>query len=111
MIKKGFSFNFNISQKWESNIKILEYFCTLFKGGIVSKHHQENTYEFRIGGLNNCKEVFPYFDNYTLSTKKSLSYILWKDVYNDLINKYHLDNSKRREIIEKAKLINKSNNF
>jgi len=109
--KKGFSFNFNISQKWESNIKILEYFCTLFKGGIVSKHHQENTYEFRIGGLNNCKEVFPYFDNYTLYTKKSLSYILWKDVYNDLINKYHLDNSKRREIIEKAKLINKSNNF
>jgi hypothetical protein len=46
-----------------------------------------------------------------LYTKKSLSYILWKDVYNDLINKYHLDNSKRREIIEKAKLINKSNNF
>ena len=109
--KKGFSFNFNISQKLESNIKILEHFCTLFKGGIVSKHHQENTYEFRIGGLNNCKEVFPYFDNYTLYTKKSLSYILWKDVYNDLINKYHLNNSKRREIIEKAKLINKSNNF
>jgi len=108
--KKGFSFNFNISQKWEINLTVLEHFSVLFKNGIVSKHSQENTYEFRLGGVNNCKDVFSYFDKYTLYTKKSLSYKLWRNIHNDLINKYHLDESKRQEMIEKAKMINKSNN-
>jgi hypothetical protein len=109
--KKGFSFNFNISQKWEINLKILEHFSLLFNNGIVSKHSQENVYEFRIGGVNNCKVVFSYFDKYTLYTKKSLSYKLWKDIHNNLVNKDHLDRSKRQEMIEKAKMINKSSNL
>jgi len=111
--KKGFSFNFNISQKWEINIKVLEHFCVLFKGGFVSRHSVDNVYEFRIGGINNCKNVFSYFDNYTLYTKKSLSYKLWKDIHNDLVNKDHLAHhgSKRREMIEKIKMINKSSNL
>lgn len=36
--KRGFSFNFNITQKWEINITILEHFSVLFKNGIVSRH-------------------------------------------------------------------------
>lgn len=108
--KKGFSFNFNISQKWEINLTVLEHFSVLFKNGIVSRHSEENTYEFRLGGVNNCKNVFSYFDKYTLYTKKSLSYKLWKDLHNDLVNKDHLDGSKRREMIERTKMINKSNN-
>ena len=108
--KRGFSFNFNISQKWEINLTVLEHFSVLFKNGIVSRHSEENTYEFRLGGVNNCKDVFSYFDKYTLYTKKSLSYKLWKDIHNDLINKDHLDESKRREMIERTKMINKSNN-
>ena len=109
--KKGFSFNFNLSQKWEINLKILEHFSLLFNNGIVSKHSEDNTYEFRIGGVNNCKSIFPYFDKYTLYTKKSLSYKLWKDIHNNLVNKDHLNESKRQEMIEKAKMINKSNNL
>lgn len=109
--KKGFSFNFNISQKWEINLKILEHFRVLFKNGIVSRHSEDNVYEFRLGGVNNCKNVFSYFDNYTLYTKKSLSYKLWKDIHNDLVNKYHLDKLKRREMIEKVKMINKLSNL
>ena len=109
--KKGFSFNFNISQKWEINLIALEHFSVLFKNGIVSKHSEENTYEFRLGGVNNCKNVFPYFDKYALYTKKSLSYKLWKDIHNNLVNKDHLDESKRQEMIERAKMINKSNNI
>lgn len=108
--KRGFSFNFNISQKWEINLIILEHFSVLFKNGNVSRHSEENTYEFRLGGVNNCKNVFSYFDKYTLYTKKSLSYKLWKDIHNDLVNKDHLDESKRREMIERTKMINKSNN-
>lgn len=53
--------------------------------------------------------MFSYFDEYKLLTKKSLSYILWKEINNDLLNKYHLDESKRQEIIEKVRMINKSN--
>lgn len=109
--KKGFSFNFNISQKWEINLKILKHFCILFNGGIVSKHSIENVYEYRLGGVNNCKNIFSYFDNYTLYTKKSLSYKLWKDIHKNLVNKDHLNESKRREIIEKVKMINKSSNL
>lgn len=108
--KKGFSFNFNISQKWEINLTLLNHLTVLFKNGIVSRHSEENTYEFRLGGVNNCKDIFSYFDEYTLYTKKYLSYKLWKDIHNDLVNKNHLDESKRQEMIERAKMINKSNN-
>ena len=66
--KREFSFNFNISQKWEINLTVLEHFNVLFKNGIVSGHSEENTYEFRLGGVNNCKNVFSYFDKYTLYT-------------------------------------------
>jgi hypothetical protein len=104
---KGFSYNFNVSQKWDINIEVLEHLCILFKGGIVSKHSADNTYEFRIGGVKNCKNIFFYFDSYKLYTKKSISYTLWKDMYEDLIIKHHLDPTKRLEMIEKARLINK----
>jgi len=106
---KGFSFNFNISQKWEQNVVILEHLCVLFKGGIVSKHTADNVNEYRLGGLHNCKNVFPYFDNYPLITKKSASYIAWKEIRLDLLNKHHLDPVKRIETREKARLINKFN--
>ena len=106
---KGFSFNFNISQKWEQNVVILEHLCVLFNEGIVSKHAIDNVNEYRIGGLHNCKNVFPYFDNYPLITKKSASYNAWKEIHKDLLNKYHLDSVKRIEIKEKARLINKFN--
>lgn len=61
------------------------------KNGIVSRHSEENTYLFRLGGVNNCKNVFSYFDKYTLYTRKSLSYKLWKDSHNDLVNKDHYE--------------------
>ena len=106
---KGFSFNFNISQKWEQNLVILEHLCVLFKGGIVSKHTIDNVNEYRLGGLHSCKNVFPYFDNYPLITKKSASYIAWKEIHLNLLNKHHLDPVRRIEMREKARLINKFN--
>lgn len=84
---KGFSLNFNISQKWEENLKVLQHFCVLFNGGIVSKHTVSNVNEYRIGGLQNCKNVFPYFDNHPLLTKKFASYTAWKRMYEDLLKK------------------------
>jgi len=87
-------------------MKILEHLCVLFNGGIVSSHSADNVYEYRIGGLKNCKNIFSYFDTHTLCTKKLISYTLWKEIYNDLLKKDHLDPKKRLVMIEKARLIN-----
>ena len=65
--------------------------------------------EYRITGVKACANIFPYFDKYTLLTKKSLAYTLWKQVHVYLVNKHHLDTEKRKQIIEKARMINKSN--
>ena len=111
IMNKGFSFNFNITQKGEINKVILEKLCLLFKGGKVSNHLVEDVYEYRINGIKYCSNIFPYFDKYSLYTKKYMSYILWKDIHKDFINKYHLDPLKRLEMIEKARMINKSNIF
>lgn len=104
---KGFSLNFNISQKWEENIVILQHLCVLFNAGIVSKHTADNVNEYRIGGIKNCQKIFPYFNNHSLCSKKAISYNLWKEMHTDLLNKRHLDPIKRIEMIEKSRLINK----
>lgn len=106
---KEFSINFSISQKWEKNKIILDHICLLFKGGKVLKHRSENSYEYRISGLKNCQNVFNYFDNNLLITKKFHSYNMWKKVLQRLLNKDHLDPLKRKELIEKIKLINNLN--
>lgn len=107
--KKGFSFNYNIAQKGESNIVILQHLSLIFKAGTVSKHYVKDVYEYRIAGIKSCANVFSYFDKYTLLTKKSISYILWKQIYFDLCNKQHLNPDKRLIMIEKARMVNKSN--
>ena len=107
--RKGFSFNYNIAQKGENNVIILEHFCSIFKAGKVSNHFVKNVYEYRISGIKACPNIFPYFDKYTLLTKKSLSYTLWKQIYLDLYNKQHLYPDKKLLMIEKARIINKSN--
>lgn len=106
---RKYNFNFNIAQKGEANINILKQFSILFKGGKVSEHSVKDVYEYRINGVKNCSNLFSYFDKYSLLTKKSLSYRLWKEIHQDFINKQHLNKDKTQEIIEKARIINKSN--
>ena len=105
--KKGFTFNFSISQYGECNKVILDNICTLFRVGKVNKHYVgKDNYEYRVSGLNNCINVFNYYDKYYLLTKKSLSYILWKQIHKELLNKDHLDLKKRLILKEKIKFIN-----
>jgi hypothetical protein len=42
----------------------------MFKAGKVSNHFVKNVYEYRIAGVKACPNIFPYFDKYTLLTKK-----------------------------------------
>lgn len=105
--ERGYSFNYNVSQIGEINVKILKELCLLFKGGLVSNHSVKNVYEYRIAGVKCSKNIFPYFDRYTLFTKKCMSYILWKQIHEDLVKNHHLDPVKKLEMIEKARMINK----
>jgi len=106
---KGFSFNYNIAQKGKNNLEVLKHLVVLFKGGIVSNHFVKDIYEYRIAGVKTCPNIFPYFDKYSLLTKKSLSYLLWKQIHKDLLEKKHLLPDTRILMIEKARMINKSN--
>ena len=106
---KGFSYNYSVAQKWESNLIILKQLVELFEGGIVSNHYVKNVYEYRIAGVKSCVNIFPYFDKYTLLSKKSVSYSLWKQMHKDLKAKHHLYPAKRLVMVDKARMINKSN--
>jgi hypothetical protein len=73
-------FRYILTQKWEVNKIVLLWILNNFypvKGSIVS-HHISNVWELRINGLKNCQDIFFYFDNYPLHTKKKFSYLKWK---------------------------------
>ncbi len=66
-------------------------------------------YQYRVSGLKACYNLFSYFDQYTLLSKKFVSYTLWKQIYLQLKTKNHLESEKIKLMIEKARMINKSN--
>lgn len=107
--KKSYSINYSIAQKGYSNIIILNQIRSLFNSGKVNNHSVKDVYEYRINGTKQCSVVFDYFDKYNLLSKKNLSYILWKKMHKDLLEKFHLDLCKKPELVEKASIINKSN--
>lgn len=76
--------------------------------GIVVPHSVSNVWELRVNGVKNCKGLFNYFDNYTLVTKKNNSYVEWKLLYSKLVNKDHLNQGLRLELVKLAKQINKT---
>ena len=109
----GYRFRYILTQKWEVNKAILEYILKLFSiysiQGNIDPHSISNIWELRVNGLKNCKGLFTYFDEFTLKTKKIDSYLKWKFIHARLVNKDHLKDSTRLELIELAKKINKAN--
>ncbi len=103
----AFRFRFILTQKGEINIPILNHLVTLFKGGRVEPHSVKDVYEYRINGLKACSNVFNYFEEFSLYSKKAVSYALWKQLYTRLQNKEHLDPELRVVLKEKASMINK----
>ena len=108
----AFRFRFILTQKWEANKYVFEHLVNILNKssieGSVVAHHADNVWELRINGLKNCKGLFVYFDNYNLMSKKKDSYLKWKLLYSRLINKDHLNNDTRLELINLAKQINKT---
>ena len=88
-------------------IHILSLFNTDKSIGSIVPHSIPNVWELRINGVKNCKLLFPYFEKYSLQTKKKLSYLKWKELLSKLENGEHLDENKRLVLKELSKKINK----
>lgn len=105
----AFRFRYMIAQKGKINMPILNHLAVLFEGGRVEPHFVKDVYDYRINGLKACSNVFPYFDTFSLYSKKAVSYALWRQLHTRLLNKDHLDPELRIILKEKASMINKTN--
>jgi hypothetical protein len=85
---------------------ILDHLFFLFNVGKIYKQSQKGAYYYRVGGLKNLTNLFPYFDNYPLRSKKLKSYILWKDLHSRLVNKHHLNSTLRESLKVLASKVN-----
>ena len=57
--------------------------------------------------MGNFQNIYAYFQNFSLKTKKVYSFELWKEVHKSITEKVHLKGPDQRDIlIEKAKRIN-----
>ena len=83
---KTYSLAFIITQKDKINVPILNHLVTLFKGGRVNPHFVKDLYEYSLKGKG-CSNVFDYFCEFNLYTKKAVSYVLWKQLYTRFQNK------------------------
>jgi hypothetical protein len=112
-----------LTQKWEANKHVLEHIMNLFfpsagrpfgsKDGFLTKgcvvpHSAPGVWELRVNGVKNCLGLFPYFDEYSLITKKKGSYLKWKIIHSRLVKGDHLNDTTRSELVNLAKQINKA---
>lgn len=108
----AYRYRFILTQKWEVNKFVLEHILSIFgtfsAKGSIEPHSVKDVWELRINGIKNCKGLFTYFDEYALLTKKKNSYLKWKSLYYRLLNKDHLNDTTRSELVQLAKNINKT---
>jgi hypothetical protein len=105
----AYRIRFIVSQKFTSNLPILSHLIVLFKCGTIVPHYHKDNFSFIINGSKNCLSIYSYFDTFCLRTKKYNSYILWKEVHEELLLNNHLNPNLRSFIKIKSKLINKQN--
>jgi hypothetical protein len=104
----AFRIRYILSQKGCINLPILSKCIILFNAGHIEGHYHKDNYSFIISGLLNISKIFVYFDTFLSEFKgpKKYSYILFKEIYQLLKEKKHLDKHQRCLIIEKCKQIN-----
>ena len=95
-----------MSQKGDINLPILSSLILLFNAGSLEAHSKKSNYSYIISGVKACYNIYEYFDNYKLRTKKLNSYLLWKDIHSRIEKKEHLSSKSRQLLIKKAKQIN-----
>lgn len=103
----AFRIRYILAQKGCINLPILSKCILLFNTGQIEGHYRRDNYSFIVSGLLNISKTFAYFDTFLSDFKgpKKHSYILFKEIYQLLKEKKHLDNNQRSLIIEKCKQI------
>jgi LAGLIDADG endonuclease len=102
----AYHLRFILSKKWDINKSIFIHIASLFNVGFISTHSAPNNWQYTVNGVKNTVSIFPYFDQHALQTKKRDSYLLWKELRMQLINKDHLNLESRKEMIKLAKRVN-----
>jgi hypothetical protein len=103
---RAFRLRYLITQKGDINVPVLSNLILLFKTGVIEAHSKKSNYSYIINGEKACYNVYDYFDNYPLKTKKLKSYLLWKEIHKHITNKDHLDPDLRFQLIEMATKVN-----
>lgn len=85
---------------------VLSHLILLFKTGVIEAHSKKSNYSYIINDERACYNVYDYFDNYPLKTKKLKSYLLWKEIHKHITNKNHLNPEFRIKLIEMASKVN-----
>ena len=102
----AFRLRYLVSQKGDINLPILSHLILLFQGGALEAHSIKSNYSYIISGLKACYNIYSYFDNYPLKTKKATSLRLWKEIHSRISNKDHLDPELRKELEVMAREVN-----
>ena len=102
----AFRLRYIISQKGDSNLPILSKLILLFNAGALEAHSVKSNYSYILSGVKACYNIYDYFYNFPLKTKKKTSFELWKEIHDAITKKEHLDLVKRKALIEKAQKVN-----
>lgn len=102
----AFRLRYLVSQKGDINLPILSHLILLFNTGAIEAHSNKSNFSYIINGEKACYNVYNYFDNHPLKTKKLTSYLLWKEIHNYISNKDHLKPDLRIKLIEMATKVN-----
>lgn len=114
---------FIVSQKWEVNKSVLEYFLkqlnesyvlplsnnliTQNSLGAVVPHSEINNWELRINGIKNCNLFKKFLKLEDFKSTKKESILKWLEILNHFENKDHLILEKRKDLLKLVKTINK----
>ena len=102
----AFRLRYIISQKGDINIPILSHLILLFKAGNLEGHSQKGNYSYILSDIKAYYNIYSYFENFPLKSKKAISYNLWKEIHLKITKKEHLDLEERKDLIDLAKKVN-----
>nr|YP_010710798.1 hypothetical protein P2Z26_mgp18 [Gonatophragmium mori]WCZ71162.1 hypothetical protein [Gonatophragmium mori] len=103
--KQEVRLNYQIDQ---NNNDLLLYIRKLF-GGHIGHRKSQDTYYYGSTSFGSAKKVIQYFDKYHLQSKKYISYLRWRKIYNLIQKKEHLTESGLSKIMKLKDIINKHN--
>ena len=103
-----FSIIFDIAPNKIVGKSVLCYIQEMFLVGKIYNHSALNVFYYRVNGLKDTRLLFDYFDSDhgCLKSKKLKSYLLWKILHNKILNKEHLDLTKRYSLKVLASKVN-----